>query len=462
MARVDGGFIQRDPVDGDPASQHTDVYLGYDDLNLYVVFVAFDDEPDRIRAHLNRRENVEGEDIVEIQIDTFLDHRQAYTFIVNPLGVQADAIWKEGADFDWSFDTVWQSRGQITDRGYVAWFAIPFKSLRFPDTDQQRWGFLLVRDIPRSNESSFYPRMTRQVQSRLAQEGIMGGIRGISPARNAQINPYVTGRSFRLADADNTVTGDFVRDQEFDGGLDAKMVFKDALVLDLTANPDFSQVESDDPQITVNERFELYFPEKRPFFLENADYFRTPINLLFTRRIVDPRAGARLTGKTGRNNLGLLFIDDEAPGKLDGSGGAAKIGALRYSRDLLRQSSLGFLFTDRELGNRYNRVASVDTRLRIGPHWVFSGQAAESRTRDQAGETTSGALLRRQSRRIRPAFQEPFSRHLGRSRVPHRPRVPDPGRHHECAPFNRLDLLARREAVDLMDSVGVSPDHRGR
>ncbi len=170
------------------------------------------------------------------------------------------------------------------------------------------------------------------------------------------------------------------------------MVFKDALVLDLTANPDFSQVESDDPQITVNERFELFFPEKRPFFLENADYFRTPINLLFTRRIVDPRAGARLTGKTGRNNLGLLFIDDEAPGKMDGSGQSAKIGALRYSRDLLRQSSIGLLFTDRELGDRYNRVASVDTRLRIGPHWVFSGQAAESRTRDLAGVTSSGAL----------------------------------------------------------------------
>jgi hypothetical protein len=393
MARVNGGFIQRDPVDGDPASQHTDVYLGYDDLNLYVIFVAFDDEPDKIHAHLNRRENVQNEDIVEIQIDTFLDRRQAYTFLVNPLGVQADAIWKEGNDFDWSFDTVWHSHGQRTDRGYVVRIAIPFKSLRFPDTDQQRWGFFLVRDIPRNNESSFYPRMTQKIQSRLAQEGILGGIRGISPARNVQINPYLTGRSFRLADADNTATGDFVRDQEIDGGLDAKMVFRDALVLDLTANPDFSQVESDDPQITVNERFELYFPEKRPFFLENSDYFRTPINLLFTRRIVDPRVGARLTGKTGRNNLGLLLIDDEAPGKLDGSGRSAKAAALRYSRDLFRQSSLGFLFTDRELGDRYNRVASVDTRLRIGPKWVFSGQAARSRTRDLTGNTGSGSVF---------------------------------------------------------------------
>ncbi|MBD3867163.1 MAG: carbohydrate binding family 9 domain-containing protein [Acidobacteria bacterium] len=392
MARVNGGFIQRDPVDGDPASQHTDVYLGYDDLNLYVVFVAFDDEPDKIRAHLSRRDNLHGDDAVEIQLDTFLDHRQAYTFLLNPLGVQWDAIWNEGGDFDRSWDTVWQSRGQLTDQGYVVWISIPFKSLRFPDTGEQHWGFLLVRDIPRNNESSFYPQMTKRVQSRLSQEGVMGGIRGISPGRNAQINPYATARSFRLADGDNAVTGDFIRDQEFDGGLDAKMVFKDAMVLDFTANPDFSQVESDEPQITVNERFELFFPEKRPFFLENADYFRTPINLLFTRRIADPRAGVRLTGKTGRNNFGLLFIDDEAPGKLNGSGDIATIGTVRYRRDLFRQSSVGLLLTDRELGDGYNRVASVDTRMRIGPKWVFSGQAAESRTRDTSGLKTSGGL----------------------------------------------------------------------
>ena len=392
MARIAGGFIQRDPVDGDPASQHTEVYLGYDDQNLYVVFVAFDDEPDKIRAHLSRRDSVQGDDIVEIQIDTFLDRRQAYTFLTNPLGVQWDAIYNEGGDFDRAWDTVWRSRGQLTDRGYVAWFAIPFKSLRFPDSAEQHWGFLLVRDIPRNNESSFYPQMTQRVQSRLSQEGVMGGIRGISPGRNAQINPYVNGRRFRLADRDNSVTGDFIRDQELDGGLDAKMVFKDALVLDFTANPDFSQVESDEPQITVNERFELFFPEKRPFFLENADTFRTPMNLLFTRRIVDPRAGVRLTGKTGGHNLGLLFIDDEAPGKVDGSGESATIGTVRYSRDLFRQSRVGLLLTDRELGDGHNRVASVDTRLRINSRWVFSGQAAESRTRNQDGETASGGL----------------------------------------------------------------------
>ncbi|MBD3869706.1 MAG: carbohydrate binding family 9 domain-containing protein, partial [Acidobacteria bacterium] len=394
MARVNGGFIQRDPVDGDPASQHTDVYLGYDDQNLYVVFVAFDDEPDKIRSHLSRRDNVHGDDIVEIQIDTFLDHRQAYTFLTNPAGVHWDAIWNEGGDFDRSWDTVWQARGKLTDSGYVASLTIPFKSLRFPDTEEQRWGFLLVRDIPRNNESSFYPQMTRRVQSRLAQEGVLSGIRGISPGRNAQINPYATARSFRLADGDNAVTGDFIRDQEFDGGLDAKMVFKDAMVLDLTANPDFSQVESDDPQITVNERFELFYPEKRPFFLENADYFRTPVNLLFTRRIVDPRAGARLTGKTGPHNLGVLFIDDEAPGRLDGTGRSAKVGALRYSRDIGLQSRIGALVTDRELADGYNRVASLDTRIKLGPNWLFSGQAATSSTRRE-GETstTSGQLF---------------------------------------------------------------------
>ena len=138
LTRIDGGFIQREPVDGAPATQHTDVYIGYDDQMFHVVFVAFDDEPEKIRASLGSRENVFGDEIVEIQLDTFYDQRRAYTFICNPYGVQFDAVWIEGLDFDSSWDTVWDSEGAITDRGYVVRMAIPFKSLRFPQAMVQQ------------------------------------------------------------------------------------------------------------------------------------------------------------------------------------------------------------------------------------------------------------------------------------------------------------------------------------
>ena len=139
LAKVTG-LTQRVPTDGAPISQRTEVYLGYDDKNLYSIFVCFDREPRKIRARLSRREDVLDDDTVEIMLDTFHDHRRAYAFIANPLGVQLDALWTEGQDFDPSFDTVWNSTGKVTDRGFVVWFAIPFRSLRFASSDPQTWG----------------------------------------------------------------------------------------------------------------------------------------------------------------------------------------------------------------------------------------------------------------------------------------------------------------------------------
>ena len=196
IAHVDGGFVQRDPEDGAPASQHTDVYMAYDATHLVVVFVAFDDEPGKIRARLGGRENAFSDELVEIQLDTFLDRRRAYTFGCNPFGVQWDAIWEEGREFDSAFDTVWDSRGALTDRGFVVWMRIPFKSLRFPRTEQQMWGFLLVRDVKRNNESSFYPRMSKRVEGRIQQAGTLVGLEGISPGRNIQMIPYGTAWSW--------------------------------------------------------------------------------------------------------------------------------------------------------------------------------------------------------------------------------------------------------------------------
>ena len=389
------GLIQRDPEDGEPASQHTEIYLGYDDKNIYAVFVAFDDHPEGIRANQTRRENFFPDDIVEIMLDTFNDERRAYAFICNPLGIQSDALWTEGPGFDFSFDTVWDSEGQLTDRGYVVWMAIPFRSLRFSDDREQTWGLILVRDIPRNNESSFWPRVSNLVSGRLQQAATMNGLTDVSPGRNDQYIPYVTGRSFRFLD-DDPADPRFVSDSaDIEVGLDSKFVFKDALVFDVTINPDFSQVEADVPQVTVNQRFEVFFPETRPFFLENANYFTTPINLLFTRRILDPEAGARLTGKVGKYAIGSLLINDEAPGEIAPpesplAGRKAGIGIVRVNRDLFEQSTLGVFVSDYELADGYNRVAAVDGRFRLSDTWTTQFQAVSTSTRREHGESMSG------------------------------------------------------------------------
>ena len=392
MTRV-SGFVQRDPHDGAPVSQRTDAYLGYDEKNLYVVFVCFD-WPGQVRAHEARREDVGDDDTVEVMLDTFHDRRRAYAFQINPLGVQWDAIWSEApheevsGNFDTSFDTLWYSDGKTTPEGYVAWMAIPFKSLRFPPVAEQSWGIILYRGIVRENENAFWPAVSQRFEGRLAQAATLTGLEGISPGRNIQLIPYGLLNSFRDLDARNPADPHF-ENRAIGGtfGLDSKIVLNDRLVLDLTANPDFSQVESDEPQVTVNQRFAVYFPEKRPFFIENADYFRTPIDLFFTRQIVNPSYGARLTGKIGPYSLGLLTADDRAPG-LTASPSDALAGSRQYftiarvSRDILNQSSVGAIYTDEEYpaANMFNRIGGLDGRIKITPSWTATLQSVVSST----------------------------------------------------------------------------------
>ena len=297
------GFTQRAPHDGESVSEPTDAYLGYDQKNLYVAFVCFDD-PKKVRGRMSAREDIQDDDQVEIMLDTFHDRRRAYAFQTTPLGVQWDAIWTEASraevsgNFDKSFDTVWDSHGKVTSRGYVVLIAIPFKSLRFPAKKEQEWGIILYRGIYRNSEDAFWPPISRKAEGRLAQEATLHGLEGVSPDRDIELIPYGIMRGFRALDTRDPYNP-FFQNATAQGqvGMDAKFVIHDHFVLDLTANPDFSQVESEDPQITVNQRFEVLFPEKRTFFLENEDYFRTPFDLFFTRNIEDPSAGVRLTGK---------------------------------------------------------------------------------------------------------------------------------------------------------------------
>ncbi len=380
-----GGFIQRNPDDGKPSTRDTRVWLSYDDTNLYVVFLC-KAEKNEVRARFSKRDDIFADDQVAVFLDTFQDKKHAYEFFLNPVGIQMDGIFTEGQGDDFNFDTYWNSEGRLTADGYAAMMTIPFKSMRFTAQDMQHWGVGLMRYIPRSIESSFWPYISNRVNGFAQQFGEEDGVEGVRPGRNLRLIPYMTfGGSRSLLTPDN-LPPSFQDKREVRAGLDAKTVVHDSFTLDVTVNPDFSQVESDDPQVTVNQRFEVFFPEKRPFFLENATYLQTPENLFFSRRIADPEAGARLTGRLGAWSIGVLAAGDRGPGKLldpadPNYGDLAAVGVVRVQRDLWEQSTIGAFASSYDLGSSNNRVASIDTRLRINQNWVFTGQAMYSETR---------------------------------------------------------------------------------
>jgi hypothetical protein len=388
MLRIDD-FRQRSPGDGVPVSRKTSAWIGYGEKSIFAVFVC-DSPLLQTRARLARREDIMNDDFVGIFLDTYHDRQRSYEFFVNPLGVQADAVTSEAQGDDFSFDTLWYSEGRLTPDGFVVILEIPFKSLRFSTARQQTWGMGLVRVIPAANEVSFWPYITQRVSGFNRQLGTMSGLEGISAGRNLQLVPYAAFGQSHFLDARDTPS--FRSKTDFRAGLDAKAILRDSLTLDVALNPDFSQVESDDPQVTVNQRFEVQFPEKRPFFLENNGYFATPENLFFSRRIVDPEFGVRLTGKLRRWNLGVLAVDDRAPETDSGlpQSEHARIGVVRLQREFGKQSSAGLLVTDREIGGRWNRVASLDSRLILNQNWTLSGQGMVSQTRARDKRESGG------------------------------------------------------------------------
>lgn len=394
-------FRQYSPGDGIPVTQPTTAYLSYDDRNLYVAFVCKDD-PKLIRARMAKHDQILTDDRVIINIDTFLDRRRMYWFDINPYGVQADGTVIDGVEDSSSWDTLWYSEGKITEDGYVVLAAIPFKSLRFPDKAEHTWGLILGRYIQRNNEVALWPQLSRRKPGWVQQGGDLEGLRGISPGRNLQFIPYGLLSRSRYLDIPTGGPPALVWDTEARAGVDAKVVLKDAFTLDVAVNPDFSQVESDEPQVTVNQRYEVYFPEKRPFFLENAGFFSTPQTLFFSRRIADPRFGARLTGKSGPWSIGALFADDRGPGKtLPASdpnyGRQSPVAVFRLQRDLTRRgrnSSVGFMATSQDFAGTYNRVYAMDAQWQILGNWLFQGQAAGSKTRETGGVMLAGPSYR--------------------------------------------------------------------
>ena len=394
-------FFQRTPGDGVPVSRPTTAYLSYDDDNLYAVFVC-GDHPEQVRAHVARREAIGGDDRVSLFLDTFQDHRRAYVFSANALGIQQDSIVTEGQPEDFRFDTVWHTQGRKTSHGYVVWMAIPFKSLRFSDQAVQTWGIALGRTIPARSEAAYWPHISRRVQSFTAQMGTVMGIERVSPTRNVQLIPYAAFTRARLLGS----SASYATTDDTQGGLDAKWTPNADTALDATINPDFSQIESDVAQIGANERFALFFPEKRPFFLESVDLYATPLQAVYTRAIADPKWGGRGTGRFGNTQYTALVTEDQGGGSViipgpDNSSLAlleqgSTDGILRVRHDV-GKSFVSLLATARELkGTGYNRVLGPDFQWSVGGH-KLTGQylysASETPNDPVAAEEWDGRRL---------------------------------------------------------------------
>ena len=387
------GFIQNSPHDGQPATEETVVWLGYTKSAIYFVFICHDRHPELIRGHLARRENILKDDYMAVLLDPFQDHRKGVIFVVNAAGVQADASWDDTNGADYSYDQVWDSEGQVTREGWMALIEIPFRSLRFRPNGAD-WGVVFMHNFPRNSEQDFWPRVSTNITGILSQEGTLQGIAGVTGSHNAQINPYVLAQNERELKTIDPLNPYF-SSQHLEGtaGGEVKAILKDRIVFDATINPDFSTVESDQPQFTVDQRYPVYFPELRPFFLENANYFATPINLVYTRNIVHPEYGGRVTGKTGHTNLGLFVIDDREPGQTVAPSDPlynkrATIAVGRVSRDLGKGSSIGAIYTDYEFGQGWNRIGGVDFTWRMTNKWTALGQMVESSTKGTVDSDT--------------------------------------------------------------------------
>jgi hypothetical protein len=397
-------FYQIQPGDNITPSKQTEVMVGYDEKYLYLAFHAHDD-PGKVRATVAKRDDVSADDNVSVYLDTYDDKRKAYILIFNPFGVQADGILTEGRGEDYSFDLVMQSKGVIGEDGYTVEVAIPFKSLRYAAGPDKLWGVHFFREIKRFNgEIDSWMPISRDINGTLNQSGHLKTPEGISAARTLELIPSLT-----LAETGNRVAtippavldgnpnlldpGRFVnKPVSFDPGLNVKYGITPTVTLDFTLNPDFAQVEADQTVVTANQRFPIFFEEKRPFFLEGIDIFQTPLTAVHTRAIIDPDFAVKLTGKVNRNTFGLLLASDNAPGNFTGDERLdprnapfldknAYIGVLRLKHDVGRESSIGMIATTYNFIREHNQLGGIDGRFRINPQTVFDFQVLGTTSR---------------------------------------------------------------------------------
>ncbi len=401
--------VEFSPAENTPAPVRTICLITYDRRAFYVAFRAFDPEPEKIRAHLADRDAAFRNDYVGIVIDSFNDERRGFAFMTNPLGIQMDASSDDsrgggrirsasGApreDFTW--DAIWDSAARITSEGYQVEMEIPFNQIRFTRKEgEQTWGLFAFRAWPRDvfHRLGSVP-IDRQRDCYFCQVSKIRGMDGISPGRNLEIGPTLT--LSRFDENQDFPGGDLARGAgRTEPGLNLRWGVTPNLSLNATLQPDFSQVEADSAQLEINTRFTLFFPEKRPFFLEGKDFFETPIQAVFTRALADPSWASKLTGKEGRNAIGVLIAEDDRTNMIlpanqasgfatledaNGNPVASRSEIARYRRDVGSGSTLGILGAFRSAPGYSNRVGGIDGRLRLTDSDSFSFQALRSRTR---------------------------------------------------------------------------------
>jgi hypothetical protein len=396
-----GDWISYNPLRGDKMSPElrTEVRIAYDDRNIYFAFHCFDNEPARIRTTISRRDTAFNDDWVALSLDSAGTGQTAYHLFVNPSGVQMDALNTSASGEQFDADLVWYSVGKVTDDGYVVEIQLPLQTVRFSGGDDVRMGILFFRKISRIGVSYSWPDMppgqwvferhARLLFSHLTQPQLFELLPSIT---------YGVSQTRATADRWNPASG------KPDLGISGKFGITSNVTLDGTLNPDFSQVESDAFQVEVNQRFPIFFSEKRPFFMEGMGLFniagtggdgnmRTAVH---TRRIIDPFWGTKVTGTAGRTTFGLLNASDESPNDDLGNGGGVapqnKLFTIGRATYALRGSDyLGAIVTDTEHAGRHNRVVGADLSIKFSPPQALTATFLTSQTGFESGSTRGAA-----------------------------------------------------------------------
>jgi hypothetical protein len=378
------------PGENIPPPVRTEVLLANSKTHLFVAFRAYDPKPAKIRARISDRDELGLQDWVGVILDTFNDERRSFDFLCTPFGVQADFIETSGDDTGGDWDAIWDSGGRINEQGYFVEMSIPFSSLRFQRKEgDQVWGFDAVRSYPRTvrHHIGTFPR-DRNNNCYLCQSIKLVGFKGAKPGKNLEFDPTLVGHISREREED--IEGPFVEDRKVEAGITARWGFTPNLTFSAAVNPDFSQVEADSLQLDINEPFALFYSEKRPFFTEGGDFFSSPLRVIYTRTMRDPSWGIKLSGKEGANTIGAYVVRDTLtnlifPGIQSSDSTSLSMDStasvLRYRRDFGNKYTVGALFTNRQGGDYYNRVAGIDGNLRFTSNDRVIMQVLASSTR---------------------------------------------------------------------------------
>ncbi|QSX28759.1 carbohydrate binding family 9 domain-containing protein [Shewanella cyperi] len=379
------------PSENGPAPVATEAFIYASKDTLYVAFEAKDPNPDEMRAHLRARDDVWGDDLIGIKLDTFNSAKLAYQFFVNPLGVQLDSIENELTKQESAaWDGIWYSAGTRTATGYRVEMALPLTLFSFDsDKDEQEWGIELIRFYPRNEDMRFSThKIARDNNCQLCQLGVARGLEQAEQGKGIQLTPSLVAKGHRSRGPEDGAK--WQDEKDLDPGLDMRWAVTPSTLVNATLNPDFSQVEADAGQLDVNTTFALFYDEKRAFFLDNKDYFDTRINLLHTRNIADPDYGLKLTSKTDQHTFALLGSNDTqthflVPGNLGSGIGSIDKESInlagRYRFDAGNHFALGGLVTTKSAGDYHNTVASVDLKYQLTEQDAVIAQVVASDTR---------------------------------------------------------------------------------